>query len=114
MTECWVEGRLNFATWEEGMRRVCKELLAKTQPYHVGDHRTNSIQQQSLGGVWVRRIWTPWTIRDIVYKCVLCYRFNTRGSAGWSWCGCAEHLFGTSLVCLDCKTSWPKQEHSYE
>jgi hypothetical protein len=107
MVEAGAQLRINFAEWVGNIRQICKELATKTESYQGG--YTNSIQR-SIGGVWVRKVWSPWAIRDIAWKCVLCYRFNTSDSAGWVWCGCVDdHLLARSLVCLDCKTSWSKQ-----
>jgi hypothetical protein len=90
--------RIDFAEWAEGNRRVCKEILTKTEPYQAGE-RTNSIQRRR--GMWVRRVENPWSVRDIEWKCILCYRFRSKHGAGWGWYG-AGHGMERGLVCEPC------------
>jgi hypothetical protein len=106
MAEAGAQLRINFAEWMEKIRQICKELATKTEPYQGG--YTNSLLQLRRGGVWLRKYHTPWSIRQLEWKCVVCYRFKTWDGVGWSWCGWVTHLLGRSLVCFDCKTSWSK------
>jgi hypothetical protein len=99
--------RIDFAEWAEGNRRVCKEILTKTEPYQAGE-RTNSIQRRR--GMWVRRVENPWSVRDIEWKCILCYRFRSKHGAGWGWYG-AGHGMERGLVCPDCKFSFPNNNN---
>jgi hypothetical protein len=82
---------------------VCREILAKTQPYHGGG-ATNTIRLYQ--GIWERNLWTPWRLRNIEWKCILCYRFYSMNDVGWKWYG-ATGVSRRSLVCLECVCKFP-------